>query len=192
MNKKIDGHCTAGEQPSFSNARSEQNQTDSRQCNDVRGSRYSCPQSHQCSNIQVEVPDKAFWQRIPLPLSNQLQDAEDQYILELPLKIRKQKHLQVHAEGDNLVIRGLRLPTLEEAAELQAWVQREHSSRTVMNAAESRHCIEGLYAKYGRNRFGAFEKKVPIPSDVNRAGIRVTRHDDRISARFPKCSQQQR
>jgi len=166
---------------------------------DTQQVRPTCLKQRSCA-IPVEVPQENFWQRVPLHLQIQMQDAGDRYIVAIPAENVDEDRLRLEMSEDRqrLHVRGICLPTSEEVSSLQARVQARleeflrNSHSPHLTAAETRDLIAGWYAEAGRGSFGVFTETVRIPRDVNLHGIKATISEDTVIVVLPKVLQQDR
>lgn len=155
-----------------------------------------CEASMSRDMLQVETPNTSFWQKMPLRPHSQLQDAEDRYILTIPVENVDSDHLELVVSEDHqhLHIRGIRLPTSHEASQLQARVEfqlgQHRRSRHITNQ-EAKDLVERLYAAAGRGSFGVFTETVQIPRDVHAHSIKATCHKGYVSVTLPRAVQQE-
>merc|ERR1711862_707107 len=91
----------------------------------------------------------------------------------------KDLSLEVSNNGRHLLVKGTRLPTSQEALQLQARVQDalglQHLAYRTNSSSEE--LIRHLYVKAGQGSFGAFDETLRIPGDADIRGIEASCHE---------------
>lgn len=118
-----------------------------------------------------EIPDCVDWRRAYLRLRPQVARHGASYVVtaRLPGELLRREDLVVRAEGDELVVSGVRRPGAAELARLR--VEAERFVRRLAPAQVAtltpRH-LEDLVLKLGEGQYGRFEARLPLPEEVDR------------------------
>jgi HSP20 family molecular chaperone IbpA len=149
------------------------------------------PQQHvrQEPKLSTTVPTKDFWKRVSVRMPFRISDAGNKYMAEAPAPGVNTKGLSVEIsnQGRHLLVRGIRLPTSQEALDLQESVQdvlrHKHLEHCAQNPEE---LIRHLYIQAGQGSFGAFAETLQIPEDADIQGIRSSHQEDKLRVVIPK------
>lgn len=142
----------------------------------------------------AEVPKKGFWKQVPLQVPFQIQDAGDKYLAATSARGMniKDLSLEVSNSGRHLLVKGTRLPTSQEALQLQARVQDALGLQHLAyrNNSSPEELIRHLYVKAGQGSFGAFDETLRIPGDADIRGIEASCHEGMLCIVIPKVPRQ--
>ena len=139
-------------------------------------------------------PSAELWERVELPLRLQAHEEEDRYVISLASPGMAPEDVRLQLDDDaSLVIRVLRRPQAEDAAQMQRQVA-SHLRQLVMHSPaqleQIRDSMEELaadaYARLGQGVFGRFVKTVEIPADADVGGIRSACRDGVLQVVLPK------
>merc|ERR1712146_501790 len=108
----------------------------------------------------IALPTKELWQQPQLPkveLPFQTKRAGGRYVLWTPAENLDTQSLKLELSDDGrcLLVKGLRIPTAEQALQMRQKVQ------SVLAGADRPACprfLARMYAKLGEGRFGGFPK----------------------------------
>ena len=157
------------------------------------------PPEAPCWSIDVAQdapqPGKATWQRVRLPLQFHSQEEEDFYMLTATIPGVDASELKVEEsnDGKKLYVSGLRLPTAEQAAQMQQKIV-ERIQGLVRRAPRKYMAIRNqlpmacadAYIELGQGEFGRFSEAFRIPEDVNNEDIKASYLDGMLQIFLPR------
>jgi len=145
----------------------------------------------------IVAPENDFWQTVPLRLRFRAQEEADGYVVVASAKNMNLEDLQleVSEDGRHLLIRGICLPTPDEATELQTRVRFRFLQSTRFCPCDedgAGEFIRGLYAEEGRGSFGAFSERFQIPGDADVHCIKASCYGELLRVVLPKMQRRLR
>jgi len=137
----------------------------------------------------VAFPTKELWQQLKVELPFQTERAGGRYILWTPAENLDTQSLKLELSDDGrcLLVKGLCMPTAEQALQMRQKVQ------SVLAGAERPACprfLAGMYLKLGEGRFGRFSEVFRIPSDADVQGVEASIQQGMLQVVLPQKQRQ--
>merc|ERR1712146_68548 len=136
----------------------------------------------------IALPTKELWQQPQLPkgeLPFQTKRTGGRYVLWAPAENldTQSLNLELSDDGRCLLVKGLCMPTAEQALQMRQKVQ------SVLAGAERPACprfLARMYLKLGEGRFGRFSEVFRIPSDADVQGVEASMQQGMLQVVLPQ------
>lgn len=174
----------------------------------TEGPRQSTQSSHggvkrKASDIMVQAPPptKEAWTRVRLPLRFHSREEDDHYIIWASIPGLDTEELIAELGEDRVTLRieGLRLPTPQEAAQMQQKITtrlqklaRQSPQHFARLEGGLHHVVTDAYTELGQGEYGRFSETFRLPSDVDVPSIDASYCDGVLRLILPKVAPRRR